>query len=157
MVSRPCLTIPRVFADSSVLFAAAYSRTGSAYNLLQTALARRVRLVLSELVLEETERNISENAPEALSAFEQLRVALPFLLSNPSEALLLETAAVIAPKDAAIVAGARRARTKLLATYDRKHLLGRSTAIQSAVGITVATPQHILTHLNLARSGGEAA
>ncbi len=53
------LTPPRrrVFIDSSVLFAAAYSVTGSAHDLVLAAIQGRITIVLSDYVLAETEGN----------------------------------------------------------------------------------------------------
>ena len=44
---------------------------------------------------------------------------------------------------------ARSARVKLVATYDRKDLLSKREEILTAFGITVATPEEILTLLRL--------
>jgi predicted nucleic acid-binding protein len=138
-----------VVVDSSVFFAAAYSPTGSAHELLQEALQGGVVLVLSDYVFAETERNLRENAPRALPAFLRLRGSLPYRLRNPSRRLVQNTARVVEAKDAPIVASARSARVKLVATYDRKHLIAKRTEIEEAFGVTVATPAEILVLLGL--------
>jgi predicted nucleic acid-binding protein len=148
-MALPTQTPRRVFVDSSALFAAAYSRKGSARDLLIAAIDDRVTLVLSDYVLVETERNPRENAPHALLAFHRLRDALPYRLRNPSKRLILDTARVIVVKDAPVVAAARSARVKLVATYDRKDLISKREAILDAFGITVATPEEILNLLGL--------
>jgi predicted nucleic acid-binding protein len=148
-MASPTRTPRRVFLDSSVFFAAAYSVTGSAHDLLQAAIQGRVSLVLSAYVLAETERNLQENAPRALPAFLRLRDALAYRLSTPSKTLVVDTARIVVAKDAPIVAAARSARVKLLATYDRKDLLSKREAILAAFGITVATPEEILGVLGL--------
>jgi len=56
----------RLFVDSSVLFAAAYSRTGHARDLILMAVRGEITLVVSHLVLDETRRNLTESAPERL-------------------------------------------------------------------------------------------
>ena len=144
MAVPPHRTNRKVFIDSSVFFAAAYSTTGSAHDLLQASLQGRVTLVLSALVLAETERNILENAPTAHPAFIRFQQSLVYQLSQPSQRLMTHTAKVVARKDAAIVAGARAARAHWLASYDRRHLLTKRAEIQAAFGITVATPEEIL-------------
>jgi predicted nucleic acid-binding protein len=148
-MASPIRTSRRVFVDSSVFFAAAYSVTGFAHDLLQAAIRGRVGLVLSEYVLAETERNLRESAPRALPAFGRLRAALSYRVSTPSTRLVRDTARVVAAKDAPIVAAARSARVKLVATYDRKHLLSKRQEILAAFGITVATPEEILVLLRL--------
>ena len=136
-----------VFVDSSVFFAAAYSVTGSAHDLVRAAIHGRVALVLSDYVLAETERNLLESAPRAHPAFLRLRASLPYLVSNPPKPLVVETARVVVPKDAPIIAAARAARVDLVATYDRKNLLAKRPEILAAFGVTVATPEEILALL----------
>jgi hypothetical protein len=63
--------------------------------------------------------------------------------------LIVDTERVVVTKDAPIIAAARSAHVKLVATYDRKHLLSNRQAILDAFGITVATPDDILTTLRL--------
>lgn len=62
-------------------------------------------------------------------------------------ALVRQAAAIIAPKDAEIVAGAVHAGAMLLATYDRKDLLSKREEIFAAFAVTVATPEEILAGL----------
>jgi predicted nucleic acid-binding protein len=49
----------RIFLDASVVFAAAYSHSGAARELLHRGLQGDVRLVVSQDVLEETTRNLA--------------------------------------------------------------------------------------------------
>jgi predicted nucleic acid-binding protein len=62
----------RVFVDASVLYAACYSETGSARELLLESVRGRLTLVVSSHVLEEVERNLALKAPQALPAFAAL-------------------------------------------------------------------------------------
>lgn len=139
---------PSVFLDSSVFFAAAYSVTGSAHDLVLAGIAGKIPLVLSTYVLEETERNLRTSAPRVLPAFARLCQVLPYALSTPDLDLVTETARVIAAKDAPIIAAARAARAPLVATYDRKDLLANADLIARAFGITVATPDDILRQVD---------
>jgi hypothetical protein len=109
--------------------------------------------VLSQLVLDETETNLLENAPHAHSAFLRIRAALPFRLSHPPQSLIVDTSRVIVTKDAPIIAAAREAQVPLVATYDRRHLLAKRQEIHTAFGITVATPGEILASLDEPLSG----
>lgn len=133
-------TIRKVFVDSSVFFAAAYSINGSAHDLLQAAIQGRVKLVVSEFVLEETERNLARSAPAALPAFHRLRASLSYDLSRPGSKLIARAGTVVTSKDAPIVAGAKAGSADMIATYDRKHLLTHSIAIERELGVRVATP-----------------
>src|ERR671914_1286088 len=58
-----------VFLDSSVLYAAAFSATGPARRLIVKGLEGSITLAISDLVLEETKRNLTKNAPLALPYF----------------------------------------------------------------------------------------
>jgi predicted nucleic acid-binding protein len=140
-------TVPRVFLDSSVFFAAAYSAKGSARDLLLSAIQGRIALVLSSYVINETERNLLQRAPHAHPGFLRFRQDLPYQLSHPPNALVVDTARIVVGKDAPIIAAARAAQATLVATYDRKDLLSKRQEILAAFGITVATPEEILASL----------
>jgi predicted nucleic acid-binding protein len=144
-------TIPSVFLDSSAFFAATYSATGSARDLVLAALQSRIRLVLSPYVIEETERNLLKRAPQAHPDFLIVRDNVPYQLIDPAPALIADSARVVAPKDAPIIAAARAAQARFVATYDRKDLLSKEREILDAFGIMVATPNEILTDLGGAR------
>lgn len=144
----PIATLPSVFIDSSVFFAAAYSVTGSAHDLMQAALQGRVSLVLSDYVLIETERNLLQSAPRAHPAFLRLCASLPHHLVTPSRRLVDEAAEVVVAKDAPIIAAARAAAVHYVATYDRKDLLSHRQAIHDAFDLMVATPEEILRALS---------
>src|SRR5919199_570016 len=106
MASGQTTSASRVFIDSSVLMAAAISVQGSARDLISAGLQGELELVLTGLVLEETERNILAKAPAAHPAFARFRQALTPVLPDPAKALVLRVAQVVELKDAPIVAGA---------------------------------------------------
>jgi putative PIN family toxin of toxin-antitoxin system len=62
----------RVFFDTSVLFAAAYSATGAARDLIKLALDEKLQIIVSEDVLEEVKRNLLKKVPEKIITFQQL-------------------------------------------------------------------------------------
>lgn len=135
----------RVFIDSSVFIAAAISPSGSARELLFLGLNKELVLSVSSLVLEETERNLSKKAPQALTAFRLVEATANLGVVEPSRAQVLRAARVVDIKDAPIVAGAVRARAEYLATYDRRHLLSARAEIQAAFGVTTATPDEVIS------------
>ena len=147
-MERTTPTSPKVFLDSSVFFAAAYSATGSAHELLIAASQFRILLVLSQYVLQETERNLLTSAPRRHTTFLRFRDSVPFQLSEPSRLLIDDTARVVIVKDAPIIAAARAAEAMIVATYDRKDLLSKRQEILDAFGVTVATPNEILASLD---------
>jgi predicted nucleic acid-binding protein len=136
-----------VFLDSSVLYAAAFSATGPARRLLLKGFAGRITLCLSDLVIEETKRNLTKNAPLALPAFSLIADLLSPQLTRPTKAEVLKAAQIVHLKDAAIVAAAAKAKADYLATHDVKHLLTHAKAIAEAYGITVLTPAELLRAL----------
>lgn len=135
---------PSIFVDSSVLIAAAISATGSAREVLILGLRGEVTLSLSSLVIEETERNLLRKAPAAHPAFTIFRQVFTPSIVEPPEALVLKVAAVVAMKDAPIVAGALQARADYLVTFDRRHLIWEAEPIKAHFGLTVTTPRGLM-------------
>jgi predicted nucleic acid-binding protein len=134
----------RIFLDSSVLYAAAFSVTGPARRLILKGLDGSVTLALSDLVLDETKRNLTKNAPSALPYFAILADLLAPVITNPTTADIRKAAQLVHLKDAPIVAAAAKAKAGYLATHDVKHLLAQAQAIATAYGITVLTPADML-------------
>jgi predicted nucleic acid-binding protein len=137
----------RVFLDSSVLYAAAFSPTGPARRLMLKGLDGSVAFSLSDLVLEETKRNLTKNAPLALPSFTLLANLFSPFIANPIKAAVLKAAQIVHLKDAPIVAAAAKVKADYLATHDVKHLLNHAQAIDRAYGITVLTPSEVLSVL----------
>jgi predicted nucleic acid-binding protein len=137
----------RIFLDSSVLYAAAFSATGPARRLILKGLEGSVVLSLSDLVLEETERNLTMNAPLALPYFTLLADIFSPFITNPTKAQVLKAAQIVHLKDAPIVAAAAKANADYLATHDVKHLLSHAQVIEAAYGITVVAPAELLSIL----------
>jgi len=133
-----------VFIDSSVLFAASMSARGHARGLLVAGLRGSFHLIISSLVLEETERNLSAKAPRALPVFEILRDILTPWIVDPPDWLIQEVAETIELKDAPIVAAAVHGRATFLATYDRRHLLSEAERIFERYQIRVVRPDAIM-------------
>jgi len=134
----------RIFLDSSVLYAAAFSPTGPARRLILKGLEGSVTLAISDLVLEETKRNLTKNAPVALPSFTRLADLLSPVITNPTKADVRKAAQVVHLKDAAIVAAVAKGKAEYLATHDVKHLLAHANAIEAAYGMSVLTPADIL-------------
>lgn len=148
MTSVRKLRTARVFIDSSVFFAASLSATGNARRLILLGFRGTLKLYISPLVWEETERNLVRKAPEAVPVFQLWRDILPAHLVSPTKSLVLRVGEAILLKDAPIVAGAIEARAQYLATYDQKHLLSQSERIEADFGIIAATPDEVLTRIS---------
>src|SRR5918992_3777174 len=108
----------RIFLDSSVLYAAAFSKGGPARRLILKGLEGSVVLSLSDLVLAETKRNFSKNAPQALPYFTIIADLLAPGITNPMKAAVRKAAQVVHYKDAPIVAAAAKAKAEYLVTHD---------------------------------------
>jgi uncharacterized protein len=137
----------RIFLDSSVLYAAAFSASGPARRLILKGMEGSIALSLSDLVLEETKRNLTKNAPSALPYFTILADLLSPFITNPTKVQVLKAAQIVHLKDAPIVAAAVKANADYLATHDVKHLLSHAQAIADAYVITVLTPADLLSVL----------
>jgi predicted nucleic acid-binding protein len=130
-----------------VLYAAAFSATGPARQLILKGLQGSVALCLSDLVLEETKRNLAKNAPLALPSFTILADLFSPFITNPTKAEVLKAAQIVHLKDAPIVAAAAKGKAAYLATHDVKHLLSHTQAIEAAYGITILSPAELLSVL----------
>jgi len=137
----------RIFLDSSVLYAAAFSATGPARRLILKGIEGSITLAISDLVLEETKPNLTKNAPLALHYFTILADLFASVIINPTKAEVLKAAQIVHLKDAPIVAGAAKGRADYLATHDVKHLLTHAQAIEAAYGITAIAPAELLSIL----------
>lgn len=136
--------ISKVFIDSSVLIAAAISPTGSARDLIKKSLRSELKIIVSDLVLEETERNLTNKAPKALPALRFFLEILNPEIVSPNKSLILKAAKIIDVKDVPIVAGAISSKADYLVSFDRKHLLQYKREIKKSFKITVVTPDEIL-------------
>jgi predicted nucleic acid-binding protein len=112
-----------VFLDSSVLYAAVFSATGPARRLLLKGFAGSITLSISDLVITETQRNLTKNAPETLPYFTIIADLLAPSITRPTKTDVLKAAQIVHFKDAAIVAAAAKADAEYLATHDVKHLV----------------------------------
>ena len=142
----------RVFLDTSVLFAAAYSETGASREIIRQAIRGAVGLVTSPLVLEEARRNLQAKAPEVLSDLDHLCEAVGFEIVRPTKRDIKGAMQYIVPKDAPIIAAAKHAQVDFLVSLDRRHLVGHSDIAQRS-GLKIVLPDELLEELRQAASG----
>ena len=136
---------PKAFIDASVLFAAAYSPRGSAYQLLRQALEGAINILVSGDVLIEVRRNLEAKAPETLADYELLVERLPLIIiEDPTPEAIKRVSHYLNPKDAIILAAAMAAQPDYFVTWDRKHFLS-DPAIAEKSGLTIITPDDLLT------------
>jgi predicted nucleic acid-binding protein len=138
----------RAFIDASVLFAATYSSTGTARDLINLGLQQQIILVISPHVTGEVRRNLSNKYPERLTTFELILANANFEeIDKPTREEVLEAAEYTAFKDAPIVAAAIKAECSHLITFDRKHLLDRPEVAEQS-GLKIITPADMLNELS---------
>ena len=136
----------RAFLDTSVLYAAAYSETGASREILRQAIRGAVGLVISQLVLEEARRNLQAKAPEVLTDLDRLCEAVDFEIVRPTVRDIKAAAQYIVPKDAPIVAAAKRAQVDFLVSLDRRHLVGQPDITQRS-GLRIVLPDELLEEI----------
>ena len=133
-----------VFVDASVLFSAAYSERGAARDLIRLAIRGQVALLVSDLVLTETERNLTQKAPDRLDTYHNLVETVEFIkVAEPSKDEVVAAYAYTPLKDAPIVAAAIKGRAEYLVTYDQKDLLKRPEVAEKS-GLKIVTPDTVV-------------
>ena len=141
--------MPRIFLDSSAFFAAAYSRTGHAYDLLLMGVRGEIGIVISQIVITEVRRNLAESAPDRLEVLDYIMGGISFELVKPTKRQVVAAIKYVVLKDAPIVAAARMAKVDYLVTLDKKHLLGKPELVRY-VRADILTPQQAFERLSQA-------
>ena len=65
---------------------------------------------------------------------------------KPTKQEILDAAGLVALKDTAIVAAAKKAEVDLLVTLDKKHLLEKKEIVEN-LGVKVASPQDAIKNI----------
>lgn len=115
-----------VFVDSSVFFTAANSPTGGSAKLFTF---KNIKLVVSPVVLTETERNVRHKLqPYHLERFFKLVAKTQILDQKPDLDLIKRAKKVISEKDSVILSEAKLAECDFLVTLDKKDFLNEKVA-----------------------------
>lgn len=133
--------MPRLFLDSSVLFAAIFSATGGARELLRLSSEGLLRLLVSGDVLAETERNLHTKAPKRLADLVgALALANVEIVAPPDSATVQQCQILVNyPNDAVVLAAAVAAEVDYFVTLDREHFLANN-ALRFAMPFPLGTP-----------------
>jgi predicted nucleic acid-binding protein len=135
----------RVFADSSVLIAGAGSRSGASRAVLTMAEIGLFKLVLSQQVLNECERNLRKKLPAALTTFAELLATIgPEILTDPPPEESARWESIIEAKDAPILAAAVLAAPDRLLTLDVKDF---TPEVAAQTGLIIQTPGDFLQEI----------
>ena len=132
---------PRIFLDTSALFAGIWSDEGGARMLLRLGEAGAVELLISPQVLVELQAALARKAPDTLPLAAVLldRAAGTVVPSPDEDHLQLAGALISHPGDAAIVAAAWQAASDFLVTLNQQHFLENSSLI-AGVPFVIGTP-----------------
>ena len=132
-----------VFLDSNVIFSGLYSSEGAPGAILQRFIEGKLRVVISQQVLEEVVRTIKEKLPEALPALRRLMMSIPpEIREDPATEEVARWAEVIHPNDASILAAAVAAQPNYLITGD-KHFFENPNTVEKS-GLHIVTPAQFL-------------
>lgn len=117
-------TTPTVFIDTSVLFSALLSSTGASAEILRFARDGKIKLLVSEYVIDETRRVLKLKAPHLLPIFEQILTKIVTVLPDPKKKEVENAEKMISDlDDAPILASAMKAKVDYLITLDRKDFI----------------------------------
>jgi predicted nucleic acid-binding protein len=138
----------KIFLDSSALIAGAISASGAAHTLLNLGEGRDIVLIVSELVIVESERSIAKKSPNNLDDLRSLiRLSNLRIVENPSPKEVEANLYLISdPTDVPILVAAMKAKVDFLATHNRKHFLDDSK-VEERSGIRIGTPGDTLAWL----------
>ena len=135
---------PRVFLDTSVLFAAVLSPTGGARKLFLLAEAGVLKLVVGPTVLKECDEVIQRKAPGSSPRLAQLLAAAQTETSAPPSKRQIKTAQsyVYYGPDAHVLAEAIRAKPDWFVTHDKEHFL--KSRIKIKLPFEIGTPGDLI-------------
>lgn len=136
----------KVFVDASVVLAVLGSKSGGSSLILQLGEKRKLELVTSATVIEEVRRNAFKIGV-SLASIERLAIKSKlFIIPAPTLKQVEKYETLVGQKDAHVVASAMSAKSNVITTLDRKHLLQESVK-QKVRGLEVLTPGELLQHL----------
>ena len=142
----PDAAIISVFADTNVLFSAFYGSANNA-RVIQAHISDKIRLVISQKVLEELVKNVRNKEPQALSIVENfLQTSPPKIVKNPN-LIDPEIKRFVHPKDQTIFQAAVNARVKYFVTGNTKDYSVAN--LQKKYKIAILTPSAAVQKLNL--------
>lgn len=140
-------TRPKLFLDTSVLFAAVLSATGGARALLTLGEAGAVNLCVGPRVLAEADAVFTRKQPSSKATFALLLNRAQVIVGAPAhdDALAQARQFVSYPPDAHVVAEALTAEADYMVSLDRAHLVGNP--LTGALPFPVGTPGDALAWL----------
>lgn len=135
----------RIFLDSSVVIAACGSQSGASHAVIVMAEIGLFKVLISEQVIEESERNITKKLPTTLPILKQIFSTINLeIVPNPAIVDIIELTKIIESKDAPILAAALSAQADRLLSLNTKDFTP-SVAKQS--GLILQTPSEFIQEI----------
>jgi predicted nucleic acid-binding protein len=138
---------PRIFLDTSVVFAATLSKTGGARKLFKLGEAGLLHLVVGPAVLRECEEVVQRKAPASLPTLAQLLSSASLETSMAPTKKQISAAKVhveYAP-DAHVLAEAMLASPDWFVTHDKEHFLNHRSKIN--LSFEIGTPGDVIQRI----------
>jgi predicted nucleic acid-binding protein len=133
---------PRVFLDTSVLFAAVWSESGGSRLILKLGEAGVVSLWVGPWVLREAEAVLERKWPESRPQMALLLDRAQVQVGPEDQALTLARSAVDHGPDAQVLAEALEIGVEYFVSLDRKHLVGNPRT--ESLPVMLGTPGDFL-------------
>lgn len=134
---------PRVFLDSNVIFSGLYSSQGAPGAILEHFIRGKIRVVISQQVLEEVVRIVKEKVPTAIPALQRLLLNIPpEIVADPEPEEIAQWTGGLSIGDAAILAAAIEAKPDYFITGDSHFIQNPDLA-----KLKILTPAQFLTLL----------
>lgn len=134
---------PRIFLDSNVIFSGLYSASGAPGSILSGYIEGKLRVVISQQVLEEVVRTVERKHIAALPLLKRILVNVPPEIvedPKPEEVALWDR--IMDSEDASILAAAIAAQPDYLVTGDRRFF--ENAEIINRTGLRIVTPAQFL-------------
>lgn len=113
-----------VFLDTSVILSGLASPSGGSRKLFEAAAKRKLKLLASPYILEETIKHLEKLAIERVSLEELFSEKIVNLIANPPDDLIKKFHSVsLDPDDAHVIAAAALSGADILLSLDKKHIL----------------------------------
>lgn len=135
----------RIFFDANVIIAGSMSRTGASHALLLLAEAGMFQMVVSQLVLDETERNLRLKLPTALPVLVELLANIRIeMVADPPANEFAQWLPIIEFKDAPILQAALNAEVGYLITLNTRDF---TPAVARQSGLIIMEPRQFIGRL----------
>lgn len=135
-------TLSTVFVDTNVLFSGVYKDHTPPGKILNLHRDKKIRIVVSQQVLDEVVRNIKRKYPIGLpKLIKFLTTHPPVVQPDPSLQQTKKWLSVINSVDAPILAAAVSAKPKYLVTGDKKHF---TIKVAQASRLTILSPKEFI-------------